>query len=151
MNVFGCRMKWISWAGVCGGFHILFNCFLTGLLGSSQRCKILIERHLETPWSMNTQLQLFTSGHARTHAHWSLLAGRHDLISSHWPLNTLLSTPNFPNKIQDQDQHSLNLLYMNHFFSKHMWPNLPKSQTIMKLANRVRRQEAGLSWFKDQM
>jgi hypothetical protein len=27
-----------------GGVHLLFNCFLMGLLGSSQRCKTLTKR-----------------------------------------------------------------------------------------------------------
>lgn len=56
----------LKWLVVCCGFHLLFNCFLMGLLGSSQRCKILIERHLETPERFHSTTkppQLFTTGH----------------------------------------------------------------------------------------
>lgn len=54
---------------VSRAFHLLFNCFLIGLLGSSQRCKILIGTHLEslTIKHEHTQLKLFTSGHKHKH------------------------------------------------------------------------------------
>lgn len=47
-------------------FHLLFNCFLMGLLGSSQRCKILMHRHLGTTPAQREALELLTSGHTNT-------------------------------------------------------------------------------------
>lgn len=68
-------LDWLVEVVRCG-FHLLFNCFLMGLLGSSQRCKILMERHLGTTLMQHEYLNYWQlieipkhRAHGHTHTH----------------------------------------------------------------------------------